>query len=226
MERLLKLLRKLIYQSPSFDLLECHADKVCETVEALAGAIQDYLEDKPVEEQSRHISKLEHEADLLKVRLRGSLPRSDSFMPIARSDLLNFLWQQDKVADSCQDAAGLLPLLQVELTEGMRQGLEEFRLKMLETVRVYREMGRRLRLVLETGFTRAKVDQVWELIAELNLLEHQTDLIEGKLIKLIYRQEELDAFSKYHLVQIMLQIGDVIDHIENAAGRARIMTSR
>ena len=156
MNRLRKFLRRLIYQSPAFDLLERHADKVCETVEGLAEAIQDYLGGDQVEEQSRRISKLEHEADLLKVQLRGSLPRSDSFMPIARSDLLVFLWQQDKVADSSQDAAGLLPLLQVELTAEMKQGLEQLKHKMLEAVQVYREMARRLRFVLETGFTRER----------------------------------------------------------------------
>jgi len=216
--------RKLIFQAPSFDLLDLHAEKVCEAVEELAHDLEAYIAGRPVNKEQ--IERIEHEADLIKFQIRSTLPRSDSFLPIARSDLLDFLWQQDSVADSSQDAAGLLPLLQVELTAEMKERLEAFRRKLLEAKGVYREMTRRLRFVLETGFTREKIDRVWELINEINVLEHQADVIEGELIELIYRQKGLDAFAKYHLIQVMLKLGDVIDHMENAAGRARIMTAR
>lgn len=219
-----KLWRKIVFEVPSFDLLDLHAEKVCETVEELERLLEDYIAGREVDKAK--IERLEHEADLVKFQIRSTLPRSDSFLPIARSDLLDFLWQQDNVADACQDAAGLLPLLQVELTPEMRGKLEEFRRKLLEAREIYRELARRLRFVLETGFSREKVDLVWELINKLNVLEHEGDIIGGELITLVYRQQGMDAFTKYHLIQIVLKLGDVLDHMENAGGRARIMTAR
>jgi len=222
--RLGRLWRKIVFEAPSFDLLDLHAEKVCEAVEELGRLLEDYIAGREVDKAK--IERLEHEADLVKFQIRSTLPRSDSFLPIARSDLLDFLWQQDSVADASQDAAGLLPLLQVELTPEMKEKLEEFRQKLLEAREAYRELARRLRFVLETGFSKEKVDLVWELINKLNVLEHEGDVIEGELIALVYRQEGMDAFTKYHLIQIMLKLGDVLDHMENAGGRARIMTAR
>jgi len=221
-----KLLRRLVYQYPALDLLESHTQKVCETVEELAGTIEDYVAGRAVEERSERVSRLEHEADLLKFQLRSSLPRSDSFMPVNRSDLLEFIWQQDEIADDAQDAAGLLPLMELKLPKGMTEKWREFAKALLEGVEVYRKMALGLRSLLERGFRKEQVEQVLGLLEEVNLLEHRVDLLEKDLITMIYNQGELDGFAKYHLIQVLLKLGNVLDHMENAGGRIRIMAAR
>lgn len=226
MKALRKLFRGLVYQYPSLDLLERHAEKVCETVEELSGVIEDYLQGREAARRSERVSELEHEADLLKFQVRSTLPRSDSFMPIARSDLLDFLWQQDNIADDAQDAAGLLPLLQVGLTAEIASKWREFIEVLLQGAAVYRQMARGLRELLETGFRKEAVDRVMELLAEVNILEHRADVVGRELIEMVYGRGELGDFEKYHLIQVFLKLGDVLDHMENAAGRIRIMTAR
>jgi hypothetical protein len=216
----------LVYQYPALDLLVEHAEKVCAAIEELAQTVEDYLDRRPVGERSERVSQLEHEADLLKARLRASLPRSDSFMPVNRSDLLEFIWQQDEIADVAQDAAGLLPLMELQLPQELTAKWREFPKALLEGVGIYRKMASSLKGLLERGFRREAVSRAIELLDEVNLLEHRVDLLEKDLITMIYRQGELDGFAKYHLIQVLLKLGDVLDHMENAGGRIRIMAAR
>jgi predicted phosphate transport protein (TIGR00153 family) len=226
MKRILKLFRKLAYQYPSFDLLERHAEKVCETVEELTEEVEAYLEGREAAGRSARVFELEHEADLLKFQLRGTLPRSDSFMPVARSDLLDFLWQQDNIADDAQDVAGLLPLLRVELPPEMVAKWREFLEVLLKGAEVYCQMTQELKRLLERGFREKEDAPIMRLLNEVNEIEHRADMIERELIAMIYKREDLDSFGKYHLIQVLLKLGGVLDHMENAAGRIRIMAAR
>lgn len=221
-----RLFRRLVYQYPALDRLVQHAEKVCETVNELAQEVQDYLDRKPVEERSARVSRLEHEADILKGEVRATLPRTDSFMPVNRSDLLEFIWQEDEIADAAQDAAGLLPLMELELPTELAAKWREFPQLMREGIELYRRLALSLRELLERGFRREAVNRILDLLNEINLLEHHVDLLEAELIKLIYKQQELDGFAKYHLIQVLLKLGDIFDHMENAGGRIRIMAAR
>ncbi|MCR4404165.1 MAG: DUF47 family protein [Candidatus Acetothermia bacterium] len=221
-----RIFRHLVYQYPALDPLVKHAEKVCETVNELAQEVQDYLDQKPVGERSVRISRLEHEADILKSEVRATLPRSDSFLPVNRTDLLEFIWQEDEIADVAQDAAALLPLMELKLPPELAAKWREFPQLMHEGIEIYRRMALGLRELLERGFRREAVNRVLDLLGEVNLLEHHVDLLEAELIKLIYKQQELDAFAKYHLIQVLLKLGDIFDHMENAGGRIRIMSAR
>lgn len=221
-----KRLRRMIYQYPSLSLLGEHAEKVCETVEELVQQVHDYRQGRPVKQRSEHISQLEHEADALKFQLRSTLPRSDSFLPVARSDLLEFLWQQDEIADDAQDAAGLLPLLQVEIPNEAASAWQEFLRVLLEGAALHRQMTHALEELLEKGFRKEAIDNVMEILKEMNVLEHRADVASRALIEMVYRQPDLDGFAKYHLIQVFLKMGDILDHMENAAGRIRIMVAR
>ena len=53
------------------------------------------------------IIKFEHEADAIKRSIRLSLPKS-LFLPVPRTDLLQIVTVQDKVANRAKDIAGLV----------------------------------------------------------------------------------------------------------------------
>src|SRR3990167_8316456 len=52
------------------------------------------------------IASLEKDADIMKRELRLHLPTS-LFLPVARTDLLELLNTQERIANRCQDIAGL-----------------------------------------------------------------------------------------------------------------------
>lgn len=224
-----KSLRSLFYPLPSLNLLAHHAEKVCASVDELIRVGRIYVRGVAPEEVragSQRVSQLEHEADLLKAQLRARLPRSDSLLPVARSDLLELLWQQDEIADVAQDAANLLPLMSLALPPTQVSHWEDLLACLEEGVTLYRRMIQTFQGLLEQGFRRQEVEQVLRLIQEINLLEHRGDEVGYELIAEVYGQPELDAFAKYHLIQVFLKMGDVLDHMENAAGRIRLMLAR
>lgn len=60
-----------------------------------------------VEQIQQQMSQLENEADKLKKSVRQHLPKS-LFLPVPRSDLLDLLSVQDKIANRAKDIAGLM----------------------------------------------------------------------------------------------------------------------
>ncbi|MBS3740201.1 DUF47 family protein, partial [Candidatus Bipolaricaulota bacterium] len=114
----------LLVETSPFDRLNGHAEKVGATVLALVKEIHDYTEGKQIGGEG--VSELEYEADKKKQEIRRELPRSDLLMPVARSDLLSLLWNQDEIADNSQDVAELLPMLKLksQLPEKYRKALD------------------------------------------------------------------------------------------------------
>jgi uncharacterized protein len=213
---------RLLARSP-FRALERHAESVCATVEELGRVVRAYVakEVYPIDE----VSRLENEADEVKNEIRSSLP-SGLLMPVNRSDLLEFLWQQDEIADFAQSTAKILALLRPEMPEALEEDLLALSGKMLQTSAQYMAMIKELGDVLETAFAKRQIDDVVSLLAEVNRLEHEADLLEGRAIQEIYRAEAMGDFERYHMLRVIFQMGEVVDHMENAGGRLRIMISR
>lgn len=215
--------RLLLDYSPLEHLYE-HAKIVTQTVEELAFAINKYIKGEEV--RSDKVSQLEHEADKIKQKIRNKLPRSDLLMPVARTDVLSFLWQQDQIADSCQDAAAMLSLLTINLSSELSAGLSELSELISQGASIYLQMVKGSTDTLVISEPQKRIDELWETIEKMNDLEHQADLVEREMIKTIYKDGRLDGFEKYHLIQVVLMCGNAVDHMENASQYLRIMTSR
>jgi len=213
---------RLLARSP-FRALEQHAEAACATVEQLGRVVRAYVAGE--EFSIAAVSRLEHEADEIKSEIRAHLP-SGLLMPVSRSDLLEFLWQQDEIADYSQSTAKILSLLRPELPRELEESLLELNEKMLQTSKVYLQMIGELSDVLETAFAKRQVDDVVQRLAEVNRLEHEADELENHAIELIYQAEEMGDFARYHMLRVVFQMGEVVDHLENAGGRLRIMISR
>ena len=105
-----KFITELFGKSPFGPIVE-HSKKVHECVELLwplmeALVAEDY--EQIIKLHSR-MSRLEYEADLIKHEIRGFITQR-SFLPVDRSDLINFLEHQEKIADHAEDFAVILTL--------------------------------------------------------------------------------------------------------------------
>ena len=89
--------------SPFEGLFE-HAEKVKECSWAFQQAIECHVSSKCDEfaEYRQEVGKLESEADIIKRRIRGHVPK-DARMPVSKFELFWYLREQDKVLDSVQD---------------------------------------------------------------------------------------------------------------------------
>lgn len=101
--------------------LQKHIVKVhlcCEQLIPFFDAVaEDRWED--AEQIRQHIAQLEKEADILKREIRLKLPRG-LFLPVARTDLLELLTQQDKIANRAKDISGRMLGRRMEFPAEMR----------------------------------------------------------------------------------------------------------
>ncbi len=217
----------LLTETSPFDRLYEHSDRVQATVEALAGEIHHYTEGGPV--QGDKVSNLEFEADRTKQKIRRNLPRSDLLMPVARSDLLSLLWNQDEIADNSQDVAELLPMLELKtkLPDEYRNFLDQLAETLKASVEEYGDLIRSAGEIIKgTSSNVDTLEVVLDSIEDINSLEHEADKKTRKAIKSVYGSDSLEDIEKYHLIQIVLKINNTLDHVENASNFIRIMTNK
>lgn len=220
-------LNNLLTETSPFDQLYEHAARVTDTVKALVEEIRAYSEGEPVE--GAKVSRLEYEADQRKQEIRRELPRSDLLMPVARSDLLSLLWNQDEIADNSQDVAELLPMLELktELPSQYTEALGKLGEKLVSSVEEYGQLIRNAGEVIKgTESSQDSMDTVVQSIETINELEHEADQVTRKAIKAVYEDSTLEDIEKYHLIQVALKINNTLDHVENAGNFIRIMTNK
>lgn len=204
----------------SFVPLREHAAAVEETAEELGRQLRAWLRNEPV--NAAVVSDKEHEADVIKRKIRESLVRAHLFV-LSRPALLELLGHQDAIADLCQDAALMMglrrPPLGIELEDGFRALGEA----LSRTVHAYQLVIGDFDEAMRTGSVAAHVAKVAEGVDRINQLEHESDLLERQIVATIYRKEDLLAFDRYHLIQLVLMLGGVVDQVENAAGDLRML---
>lgn len=217
----------ILTETSPFDHLYEHADRVSDTVSALVEEMRAYADEQTVE--GAKVSRLEYEADQKKQEVRRELPRSDLLMPVARSDLLSLLWNQDEIADNSQDVAELLPMLKLktELPFQYREALDKLGEILESSLEEYGQLIRTAGEVIKgTEASSDSMDGVLDSIEDINKLEHEADQVTRKAIKSVYNEESLEDIEKYHLIQIALKINNTLDHVESAGNFIRIMTNK
>ena len=207
----------LLFEQPPTALFVEHGKKVCRATEHLLSVMEAFSRGEDITPLKAEVDRWEHEADQIKHRIRRKLPRSDLFLPMARGDLMDLLWQQDEIADKAQDAVHLLSLLPLALPEDLREIWDQIAEGVRKSREAYCELVEALARHLEGE--RQLAGRMRELLAEIGEEEHGVSTAEDRFVEAIYRQKDLDAFTKMHLVEVARTVGQVAGHMENAAGR-------
>ena len=119
-------LSRLFGQSP-IKPMQDHMAKAHACTELLRDFLQATLADdwNRAEALQGDIVQLEHEADELKRDIRLNLPKS-LFLPVPRSDLLDLLTRQDKVANVAKDIAGLMLVRRMRIADTLSGAMTEY----------------------------------------------------------------------------------------------------
>lgn len=179
-----------------------------------------------VEQVQQDMVRLEQEADRLKKNVRMHLPKS-LFLPVPRSDLLELLSVQDKVANRAKDIAGLMlgrrmriPLpLQGQMLAYVQRSVDAS----AQALRVVNELNE----LLETGFGGRETSLVESMVEELEAIENDTDRIQVEVRRELFRLEsELPPVDVMFLYQIIEWIGDVADRAQRVGNRLEQLLAR
>lgn len=216
-------LLSLFGRSP-FAPLGSHMEEVAACVYMLTDLF-DALEKKDyekVEETANKIGEQEHRADLSKNDIRNHLPKS-LFLPIDRESILDILTMQDCIADRAEDIAVLTTLKQVEMLDSFKEDFRNFLAKNIETFNGARRIIKELHELLESSFGGVEAEKVRQMVHDVAKKEHETDLIQRKLVKSLLMAENEMTYTTFYLwLRIFECLGSISNLSENLAYRVRM----
>jgi len=215
----------MLMTSPFEGLLE-HAEKIKECTWAFQQAIECHITDdcESFEEFRKNVDELESEADAVKRRIRGHLPKG-TLMPVDKFELFRYLHEQDKVLDSVEEA---LDWISFRSEPGIPNALhKDFFLLVDAVLDPVEEM---CRMVAEAkkyfvNYAEKQRELIKDIIHTLRRQEHEADKVEDE-IKAKVLNMQIDPVTVFHMIRLAETIGSIADHAENAGDMMRAMLAR
>ncbi len=209
-----------------FDGIQEHAEKVKECAWVFQRAIECIIEDRceDFEHFRKDIDKLESEADAIKRRIRGHIPKG-TLLAVDKFQLFRYLREQDKVLDAVEEG---LDWLSFRASAGIPQALEkDFMILVAAVMDPIEELSK---MVFEarkyfSNFSDTQRIVVKDIIRTLRLYEHEADKLEDAVKEKIFNTID-DAVAVYHLIRLTEIIGSIADHAENAGDMMRAMIAK
>jgi len=215
-----------MFVTSPFEGLQEHAEKVKECAWVFQRAIECIIEDRceDFEQFRKDIDKLESEADAIKRRVRGHLPKG-TLLAVDKFQLFRYLREQDKVIDAVEEgldwlsfraAAGIPEVLEKDfmvLVEAVTDPIEELSKMVAEARKYFSNFSENQRIVVK------------DMIHALRQYEHEADKLEDATKEKIFNSID-DAVAVFHLIRFAEIIGSIADHAENAGDMMRAMMAK
>lgn len=174
----------------------------------------------------KQIAELENDADELKKEFRLNLPKS-LFLPMPRTDLLELISVQDKVANKAKDISGLMLGREMSIPAPIAEAMRSYVQGAIDTSAQAQKAINELDELIETGFSGREIRLVEELIEELDRLERANDeqqiVIRSTLFKL---ENDLSPVDVIFLYKIIEWVGDLADRAQKVGGRLQMLVAR
>lgn len=178
------------------------------------------------EEIRARISELEKDADVLKREIRLKLP-SGLFMPVDRTDMLDLITQQDKLANLAKDIAGRVIGRQLQVPTSLHDNFIAYVKRCIDAANMAHKVIQEFDELLETGFKGREVNLVADMIHQLDVIEDDTDTMQIQL-----RQQLMAIENDYNPIDVMFMykilewVGGIADQAQRVGTRLELMLSR
>ncbi|MGR4069833.1 TIGR00153 family protein [Billgrantia sp. C5P2] len=172
------------------------------------------------------VTQLEHDADSLKTELRLNLPNT-LFLPVSRTDLLDLISVQDKIANKVRDITGIMLGRRMQVPAELAQPMRDYMQTSVACVAQARQALEELQDLLESGFGRHVSDVMQNLIRELHILEQQADHQQIDIRRRLFDlEDQLKPVDVVFLYKIIDWVGELSDRAERVGSRLQILTAR
>jgi uncharacterized protein len=214
-------------KTPFCQLLE-HMEKVRECIDILGEGLTKYYKGdyKDFSQVADQVSKLEHEADLIKGNLRNHLP-STLFMPVDKGKFLWALREQDAILDHAENLVNMLDMRHTKIPKKLQPLFIEHLQLVVVTVGAMETAVSNIKDLVETSFVKKERDQTKLFIHKVHEAEYAADVKKYEMTKGIYEIEnDLKPIDVYHLLKIADWVDDIADHAENVSDWLRAMIAK
>lgn len=172
------------------------------------------------------ITDLEKEADDIKRELRLHLP-AGLFLPVSRTDVLELLSAQDRIANKAEDIVELIISRKMIIPSSLSLAFMPFLNRCLDASKQACQAINELDELLESGFRGSEVKIVEEMIMTLDEIERDSDKKLADIRQRIFELEkELPAIEIIFLYKLVQWIGDLADHAQTVGSRLQILIAR
>ncbi len=174
----------------------------------------------------RRITDFEHEADALKKQLRLQLPKS-LFLPVPRTDLLELLGTQDRIANRAKDIAGIMLGRKMMIPAPLHEQVLAFVQSAVQTSDQALTAINELDELLETGFSGRELTLVENMIEKLDQYERNNDQLEVAIRAALFHLEaDLPPVDVMFLYRVIDWIGDLANRAQSVGSRLQLLLAR
>lgn len=221
-----------VFGSSPFQLLQEHIKQVHQAVEGLPAFFDCVVNADwgKAEQAQQQIATAEHDADEMKKSIRQNLSNS-LFMPVSRSDVLELLSMQDRVANTAKDVAGIVLGRQMQFFDPFKDGYLEYLQACIAVSKQAKEVVCTLDDLLEANFNESSLQEAQQKTDLLADLEYKTDCMQIKLRRVVFErevscekpQEAVEIIFLYKLIELT---GEIADYAEKVGDRLQILLAR
>jgi predicted phosphate transport protein (TIGR00153 family) len=212
-----------MFVTSPFEGLQEHAEKVKECALVFQQAMECYVseERETFEDFRKNIHRIEEEADAVKRRIRGHLPKG-TLLQYDKFELFRYLGEQDKVLDAMQDSLDWISIRrELGIPQSLAADIKVFVDAVTNAVEELSKMAAEAREYFK-NYSNDQRTVVKNMIHSLRRKEHQADKLEDAIKKKVFDSIE-DPVAVFHLVRMAEIIGAIADHAENAGDMMRAM---
>tara|TARA_B110000444_G_scaffold81476_1_gene77074 strand:- start:10386 stop:12515 length:2130 start_codon:yes stop_codon:yes gene_type:complete len=201
-----------------FELFHQHAQEVEKTVEHMLDAVNQACDGEDSSESVQNTIDAELEADNVKSEIRKMALNDMRFgLHVSLDDFLYMVTRQDRIADYAQNVAEQIKFRPLFDDEKAKQLLKGMAKSVAETVAKYEDTVEALRDFTISGQTKAAEIKLAELIREVNIKEHEADMVEAEAAGYVFSNGDDQPLAAMHMYRVLQRLDDVANACEKAA---------
>jgi len=200
-----------------FELFHTHAQAVEETVNHMLTAVNIAADGGDPSEAIDATISSELRADNVKNDLRRRVGSGKWNLLMRSDDFYHMLARQDRIADYAQNVAEQLSFRPLYNNVEAKALLKEMAGAVAKTAATYEDAVEALRDLTLSGYTKAGRERLGGLIDDVNLAEHESDLVESRAAGFVFSIGEDDPLAAVHMYRVLQRLDDVSNACETAA---------
>ena len=201
-----------------FELFHEHAKAVEVTVEHMLEAVNTACDGGDPSDAINSTIEAELNADNVKNEVRRLAGEDRRFgLHVSYDDFLYMVSRQDRIADYAQNVAEQLTFRPLFDDVEAKKKLKEMANAVAETVAKYEDAVEALRDFTISGETKAAQNKLAQLIKEVNVKEHEADVVEAEAAAYVFQNGDDAPLAAVHMYRVLQRLDDVANACEKAA---------